>query len=150
MNRPLRSAASATLALVASTAVYSPARAQEQPTADRWSPAISMQYRAIQGTVISPGGERVAFVVREPLMEGEQSEYLSHIWLAAADGSGASQWTRGEKSAGSPAFSPDGSWLTFTTSRDGPGEHSERGQLWALRLTGGEAVQITDAENGVG
>ncbi len=154
MTRPRRSAPSApltlALALFAGAAAHFPARAQEQPAADRWSPAISMQYRAIQGTVISPNGERVAFVVREPLMEGEQSEYLSHIWVAAADGSGASQWTRGEKSAGSPAFSPDGAWLTFTTSRDGPGEHSERGQLWALRLTGGEAVQITDAESGVG
>jgi dipeptidyl aminopeptidase/acylaminoacyl peptidase len=120
----------------------------EEPEALRWNPSLSMQFRAVQGTAISPGGSRVAFVVREPLMEGKKSEYLSHIWMAQADGSSVHQFTRGEKSATSPAFSPDGQWLAFASSR-GPGEKSKT-QVWLIRVAGGEAQQATTAENGVG
>ena len=113
-----------------------------------WSPELSMRYRAVSGTAISPDGSRVAFVVREPLMEGQKSEYLSHIWMTDADGSRPTQWTRGDASAGAPQFSPDGAWLSFTTSRDGEGENGS--QVWALPLAGGEARQLTEAEGSVG
>lgn len=121
------------------------ARAQAD---DAWTPALSMQYRAVSGTAISPDGSRIAFVVREPLMEGPQSEYLSHIWMTDADGARAAQWTRGEASAGAPQFSPDGAWLSFTSGREGEGEAGS--QLWALPLAGGEARQLTKAEGSVG
>ncbi|HEX7048750.1 MAG TPA: S9 family peptidase [Longimicrobiales bacterium] len=112
-------------------------------TTDGWTPALSMRYRTIQGTAVSPDGERVAYVVREPVMEGDQSEWRSQIWLVAADGSRNVQYTRGEESASSPSFSPDGRLLAFTSSRSG-----ER-QVWILPVDGGEAWQLTDAESGV-
>ena len=121
------------------------ARAQAD---DAWTPALSMQYRAVSGTAISPDGSRIAFVVREPLMEGPQSEYLSHIWMTDADGASPTQWTRGEASAGAPQFSPDGAWLSFTSGREGEGEAGS--QLWALPMAGGEARQLTNAEGSVG
>ncbi|MCY3598943.1 MAG: S9 family peptidase [Gemmatimonadetes bacterium] len=120
------------------------ARAQAD---DAWTPALSMQYRAVSGTAISPDGSRIAFVVREPLMEGPQSEYRSHIWMTDADGTGAAQWTRGEASAGAPQFSPDGAWLSFSSGRDGEGEAGS--QVWALPMAGGEARQLTKAEGSV-
>ncbi len=103
-----------------------------------------MEYRAIQGTALSPDADRVAFVVREALMEGSQSEYLSHIWMADVDGGAAQQFTRGEDSATNPAFTPDGDWLLFSTGRSGSN------QIWAIPVAGGEAVQVTDASEGVG
>ncbi|MGI9626132.1 MAG: S9 family peptidase [Longimicrobiales bacterium] len=117
---------------------------EEEPTWDTWTPALSMQYHAASGVAISPDGTNVAYVVRVPLMEGEQSEYLSHIWLAAADGSKNVQFTRGESSASSPAFSPDGQWLAFATGR------SEKNQIWVIPVGGGEARQLTDEDGGVG
>jgi dipeptidyl aminopeptidase/acylaminoacyl peptidase len=126
------------------------AQDSESEDRDRWTPALSMKYRAIQGTAVSPDGGRVAYVVRTPLMEGGQSEYLSHVWLAATDGSWARQYTRGEKSAGSPSFSPDGEWLAFTTGRSSEEENGDRNQVWILPLTGGEARPATDARSGVG
>ncbi len=118
--------------------------AAEAPADDRWTPALSMRYHQVSGLAISPDGQQVAYVVREPLMEGEKSEYLSHIWVAAADGSRNVRFTRGEHSAGSPAFSPDGQWLAFSTAR------SDKNQIWVIPMAGGEARQVTDAKADVG
>ena len=124
----------------------------------RWTPIKSMEFDVVRQTAISPDGTRIAYVVRVPLIEGEQSEYLSHIWLVNSDGTETVQFTRGESSATSPAFSPDGQWLAFTTQRgDGNGEDRSstaedgpRTQVWAISVNGGEAFQVTDAEAGVG
>ncbi len=121
-----------------------PTGADSSAADDRWSPELSMRYRGVSGVAISPDGSRVAYVVRTPLMEGEKSEYLGHIWVAASDGSRNVQFTRGESSAGSPAFSPDGEWLAFTTARSGSN------QIWAMPVDGGEARQITEEKTGVG
>ena len=117
---------------------------------DVWTPELSMQYRAIGGTAISPDGARVAFTVREPLMEGSRSEYRTHIWVADVSSGAASQWTRGDASAGGPQFTDDGAWLTFTSSRDAGDGGPDGSQIWALPTSGGEARVITASENGVG
>ena len=135
--------------ILSSTAVFAQEAAATDETAaasadDRWTPALSMRYLGVSGVAISPDGSRVAYVVREPLMEGEKSEYLSHIWVAASDGSRNAQFTRGESSASGPAFSPNGEWLAFTTARSGSS------QIWVIPMGGGEARQVTDAKPGVG
>ncbi len=142
---PRPALALAAILVVAATAGVRESAAQDDAG---WTPALSMQYRAVSGTAISPDGARIAFVVREPLMEGPQSEYLSHIWMTDSEGSRAAQWTRGEASAGAPQFSPDGAWLGFTSGREGEGEAGS--QLWALPLGGGEARQLTKADGSVG
>jgi dipeptidyl aminopeptidase/acylaminoacyl peptidase len=82
--------------------------------------------------------------VRVPVMDGEKSEYLTHIWVVSADGRRNAQFTRGEKSAGGPAFSPDGKLLAFSSSRSG------KSQVWVMPVDGGEAELITDVDPGVG
>ena len=145
------SLAALTLGALLPAGIAPPAHAQEATATgsegsadDRWTPTLSMRYLGVSGVAISPDGSRVAYVVREPLMEGEKSEYLSHIWMSAADGSRNTQFTRGESSASSPSFSPDGEWLAFTTARSG------KNQIWVIPMAGGEARQVTDAKAGVG
>ncbi len=111
---------------------------------DRWTPELSMKYKSVRGTAISPDGQWVAYVVREPVMEGEKSEYRSQIWLASADGRVNVPYTWGEESAANPSFSPDGRYLAFTRTRD------KKNQIWVMRVTGGEAEPVTKAESGVG
>jgi dipeptidyl aminopeptidase/acylaminoacyl peptidase len=109
-----------------------------------WTPELSMRYRGVGGVALSPDGGLVAYTVRAPVMEGEKSEYLSHVWVASVDGRRNLQFTRGEKSASSPAFSPDGRLLAFSSSRSGSS------QIWVMPVDGGEAEQVTTADPGVG
>lgn len=131
------------LCLAAVLTIAPPLNAQDAAEL-RWTPEKSMEFRVVQQTAVSPDGSLVAFVVRTPVMEGEKSEYLSHIWLASSDGSSVRQFTQGEKSSTSPSFSPDGRWLAFSSSRGG------ENQVWAIPVDGGEARQVTDAESGAG
>ena len=137
-------ALAATLLPCATTPLLSQEPGDAPPAEDRWTPAVSMRYLQVSGVAISPDGSRIAYVVREPLMEGEKSEYRSHIWVADTDGSRNLQFTRGESSASRAAFSPDGRWLSFTTARSGSN------QIWVIPLDGGEAHQVTEAKSGVG
>lgn len=109
----------------------------------KWTPEHIMKFKSISDTELSPDGKYVAYVVREPLMEGDKSEYLSHIWVAASDKSFNVQYTQGDKSSTSPKYSPDGQSIAFLSSR------SEKNQIWVMRLMGGEAIQVTDEKEGV-
>ncbi|HDY89566.1 MAG TPA: S9 family peptidase [bacterium] len=113
--------------------------------ADRWTPTEMIKYKRVGGTAISPDGKLIAYTVSSPVMEGEKSEFLTHIWIVSSDGTINHQFTRGEKSCANPSFSHDGVWLAFTSSRG----KDDKNQVWIMRLTGGEAEQLTVAKPGV-
>lgn len=109
-----------------------------------WTPGNMMTYKRLGGVSISEDGQRVAFTVAEPRMTADQSDFLTHIWVVSRDGQ-PEQWTFGDKSCLSPAFSPDGRYLTFRSSRDTEGVN----QIYRVRLMGGEAERITDVSDNV-
>ena len=61
----------------------------------RWTPDALMRVKRIATVVPSPDATRVAFVVSDAVMEGEKSEWLSQIHVAASDGS----WSKNGSSA---------------------------------------------------
>ncbi len=111
-----------------------------------WSPEYMIEnFKRVGGTSISPDGTWIAFTISEPRTEGEQSDYLTHIHLVSADGAQQYQLTRGDVSASNPQWSPDGNYLSFTSTRGGDGN-----QVWMIDPSGGEAWQVTSAEGSVG
>ncbi|HXH07991.1 MAG TPA: S9 family peptidase [Vicinamibacterales bacterium] len=122
-----------------------PAPRQAATAPDRgWTPDRLLAVKRVGPVVPSPGGTRVAFVVAEAVTAGEKSEWLSHIHVAAADGSSVFQLTRGDKSATQPRWSPDGRWIAFLSARG-----SDHPQLFRIRVDGGEAEPLTREKSGI-
>ena len=109
-----------------------------------WTPELAMQVQTVASVVPSPDGKRVAWTQSQAAMTGEQSEWISQIYLAGADGAGRIQLTRHEKGAQSPLFSPDGRFLYFSSPRSG------KNNLWRIPADGGEAEMLTDWKGTLG
>ncbi|MWG34347.1 S9 family peptidase [Halomarina oriensis] len=93
---------------------------------------------------LSPDGERVAFVRKEPT---DDDEYETTVYVVSAAGDGPPrQFTAEEGSDGEPRWSPSGDRLAFTSARG----DADTPQLWVLPTDGGEARQVTDVVGGVG
>jgi dipeptidyl aminopeptidase/acylaminoacyl peptidase len=112
------------------------------PTA--WTPELMMKVKGVGSVRVSPDGKRVAYVVTQPVMTADKSEYLSQIYLANSDGGDAYQVTFAERTSTNPQWSPDGKWLAFTSMRTG------KNNIYMMRVSGGEAEQVTDVKTGVG
>jgi dipeptidyl aminopeptidase/acylaminoacyl peptidase len=116
-----------------------------------WSPDLALRVKRVQAVQASPDGTRVAYVVGTAAIEGEKSEWLSHVHVAKADGTGAFALTSGERSSTNPAWSPDGKWIAFLSGR-GPKDKDgkePKANVWRIRVDGGEAEELTSEEGGV-
>jgi dipeptidyl aminopeptidase/acylaminoacyl peptidase len=109
-----------------------------------WTPELSMQVRPVGDVVPSPDGKLVAYTETRAVIDTEKSETDTQIFLARADGSRRVQLTRGEKSATSPSFSPDGRYVYFSSERSG------KPNLWRIPVDGGEAEMLTGWKGEIG
>ena len=119
------------------------AQTKTNPIAIGWSPEQCLKLKNISAIVPSPDGNKVLYTVREAMMTEDRSEYVNQVWLCNADGSNHIQLTKGDKNSSSPGWSPDGKWISFTSSRDG------KANLYLLPVGGGESEKITDVKTGV-
>ena len=99
-----------------------------------------MRIKSIGDLQVSPDGHHVCFTVPKAVMTEKKSEYLTHIYVADADGSNMIQSTFGDSSCTQPRWSPDGKWIAFTSSR------SEKNNLYLIPGTGGEPQQLTTVQ----
>src|SRR6516164_81997 len=111
--------------------------AAEPAALSGWTPAAILQVKRVGGVYPSPDGKRVAYTVREAVMEDLRSEVVTQIHLADWDGGNAVQLTRDKQSSDSPQWSPDGKSIAFISTRSG------KANLFVIQLAGGEAEQLS-------
>jgi len=113
-------------------------------TADKHVPTIDelMTIETIGGTQISPDGAWIAYTINGT--DFKTDTHPSQIWLANVSSGEKFQLTAGPKSSSSPAWSPDGKWLGFLSTR-----LEDKNQVFAIRPSGGEALPLTKHETGV-
>src|SRR5260370_4385001 len=105
-----------------------------------------MKVGSVTAPGISPDGTRVAYAVGETKMEKDKEwKTVTQVWVVPISGGKARQYTRGEKSASAPEWSPDGTMLAFLTDREKDGER----QVWMMMADGGEAWAVTAHKGGV-
>jgi dipeptidyl aminopeptidase/acylaminoacyl peptidase len=98
--------------------------------------------RTVGSVSISPDGSRIAYAISHADFKADA--FVDNLWIAETATGRNYQLTRGDKSAGNTAWSPDGKWLAFTSDRAG-----DKPQIFAVPPDGGEAVQLTKVETGV-
>lgn len=136
----MRSTLSAAL-LVTLLVTLVAATAQGQEGAPRaFTPGDWYKVTTLSSPAMSPDGRRVAFTVTT--VREKENKRHSEVWVVPTAGGEAQRFTSAGYESSNPRWSPDGSWLLFSSQRPGGG----RGRAWGLRMDqpGGEAV-ATDA-----
>ena len=104
---------------------------------------------------VSPDGRAVLYTVRAwedaTGKDAGKKNARTHVWRVASDGTGQRQLTFSEPGETAPAWSPDGSLISFVSARgaDSAGDDGPRAQIWIMPSDGGEARKLTDAKESV-
>src|SRR6201987_4979253 len=106
------------------------------------------EFTWIGDTQLSPDGSRAAYV--QTTVNAKRDGYDTAIYLldTAQPMMPARRLTNGPHDA-QPRWSPDGTQLAFTRAVEKDGK-PQPGQLYVLSLGGGEPVQVSSMEKGVG
>src|SRR5689334_12568221 len=90
--------------------------------------------KSISDVHVSPDGRSLLYAVTTSDLP--RAKRLSHVWIMGIDGKNARELTSGDASESSPAFSPDGKWISYLSSKDGTSE------IYVMPATGGEAKKL--------
>src|SRR5216684_2727856 len=120
------------------------ATASTTPTIDQ-----SLEWKSAFNPRISPDGKRVVYEVQKA--NWEENAFDRNLWIVDIATGESHALTSAKKSSTNAAWSPDGKWIAFLSDRPGQitGTPEGKKQLYVISADGGEAQQITKAENDV-
>ncbi|MFP3952182.1 MAG: S9 family peptidase [Candidatus Bathyarchaeia archaeon] len=105
-------------------------------------------------TRVSPDGTSVIFTYSEVNMDDDK--YDIQIWMMDLREERPRQFTYSTENSTSPRWSPDGKMIAFTSNRPSKEDTKEeekkekkKAQLFVIPAAGGEARQVTQAEEGI-
>ena len=125
----------AVLVMIASTATAQEQEQRPMTTDD------GLNMIAVSGALMSPDGEWVFYSRSE--LDWKENKRKTTYHMISAGGGEAFQYI-GEDGGSAFQFSPDGNFLSFRRSVD------DKQQLFLMRTTGGEAVQLTKHKSSIG
>jgi len=96
--------------------------------------------KRVASPALSPDGRRVVFAVTTPDLAGNTT--ATDLWLSTVDGKSIRQLTTHSAADRNPAWSPDGKWIAFESTRSG------ENQIWLISPGGGEPRQFTTLSTG--
>ncbi|MEP7269841.1 MAG: S9 family peptidase, partial [Saprospiraceae bacterium] len=97
------------------------------------------QLKTVGNGQISPDGKWVAYTVTT--VDSAKDKRNTDIWMISWDGTDPVQLTNSPDGETNPKWSPDGKYLSFTSSREG-----NKNQVYLLNRMGGEAQKFTDVK----
>ena len=89
---------------------------------------------------ISPDGSKIAYVVN--VVNKEANRGKRSIWLVSTNGGNAQQFITSDKNDDNPRWSPDGSKIAFTSTREGAP------QIFIANADGSNARKVSDVPEG--
>ncbi len=103
-----------------------------------------LKFTWIADPQISPDGASVAFV--KVVVNEKENRYETSLYTVPASGGDTRRLTSGIRDTG-PRWSPDGKSIAFVRSIEKDGK-PQAGQIYLLRMDGGEARPLTDVARG--
>jgi dipeptidyl aminopeptidase/acylaminoacyl peptidase len=117
--------------------------AAAQPSRRALTPSDFARIKNVGDPQISPDGAWIAYTVTTTDLQRDSVD--TDIWMVSWDSETHLRVTSSSQSETSPRWSPNGRFLSFTSSRQG----ARGSQLWLLDRRGGEAQRITDIRAGI-
>ncbi|HUK90910.1 MAG TPA: S9 family peptidase, partial [Blastocatellia bacterium] len=118
---------------------FNSARAQ-QPSTNRLRPMDLFNLQSVSDPQISPDGRKIVYVRR--FGDITTDKYYTNLWIINFDGSDNRPLTTGNRSDGSPRWSPDGGRIVYVSDADG------KAQIYERWMDTGQTAKITNLQYG--